>query len=118
MGFLHSISSSFATSPNGLGSVFRQSARSINARTPSGLYWADGLWAAAVATTARVFRRDSGIVMTREHFRILAAGECSAVLPILARLARDGSSFRVLPFSCAEDVTMRFPYWNLGFLFV
>jgi hypothetical protein len=43
--FLRSNSSSFTTSPNGLGSVFRQSARSINVRTPSGLYWADGLWA-------------------------------------------------------------------------
>lgn len=53
--FLRSNSSSFTTSPNGLGSVFRQSARSINVRTPSGLYWADGLWAAAVPTTARVF---------------------------------------------------------------
>ena len=76
------------------------------------------LWAAAVPTTARVVRRDSGVVMTREHFRILAAGECSAVLPVLARLARNGSSFRVLPFSSAEDVAMHLQYWTLDLLFV
>jgi adenylate cyclase len=56
--------------------------------------------------------------MTREHFRILAAGECSAVLPVLAQLARNGSSFRVLPFSSAEDVAMHLQYWTLDLLFV
>ncbi|MEA3177353.1 MAG: adenylate cyclase, partial [Gammaproteobacteria bacterium] len=117
-GFLRSNSSSFTTSPNGVGSVFRPSARSIYMRTAGGLYWADGLWAAAVPTTARVLRRDSGVVMTREHFRILAAGECSAVLPVLAQLARNGSSFRVLPFSSAEDVAMHLQYWTLDLLFV
>jgi adenylate cyclase len=117
-GFLRSNSSSFTTSPNGLASVFRQSARSINVRTPSRLYWAVGLWAAAVPTAARVIRRDSGDVMTREHFRILAAGECSAVLPVLAQLARDGSSFRMLPFSSVEDVAMHLQYWTLDLLFV
>jgi hypothetical protein len=45
--FLRSTNSSFTTGPHGLGSVFRQSARSTNVRPPSGLYWADGLWAAA-----------------------------------------------------------------------
>jgi adenylate cyclase len=56
--------------------------------------------------------------MTREHFRILAAGECSAVLPVLARLARNGSTFRMLPFSSAEDVATHLQYWTLDLLFV
>jgi adenylate cyclase len=56
--------------------------------------------------------------MTREHFRILAAGECSAVMPVLAQLTRIGSSFRVLPYSSAEDVAMHLQYWTLDLLFV
>jgi len=45
--FLCSTNSSFTTSPHGLGSVFRQSARSTHVRPQSGLYWAHSLWAAA-----------------------------------------------------------------------
>ena len=56
--------------------------------------------------------------MTQAHFRILAAGECSAVLPVLTRLARNGSSFRMLPFSSAEDVAIHLQDWTVDLLFV
>src|SRR5579864_1590049 len=56
--------------------------------------------------------------MTGAHFRILAAGGCLAIVPVLAQLARSGSSFRVLPFTCAEDVAAHLQYWTLDLLFV
>jgi adenylate cyclase len=58
-------------------------------------------------------------VMTPVRLRIMAAGECSALLPVLEWLTRSsGSSFRVLPFSSPEDVASHLEDWTLDLLFV
>jgi adenylate cyclase len=56
--------------------------------------------------------------MIRPQLRILAAGECSAVLPVLARVSRMGFKFQVQRFSFPEEVLSHLQDWAPDVLFV
>ncbi|MFL6600235.1 MAG: hypothetical protein ACJ8R9_02810 [Steroidobacteraceae bacterium] len=56
--------------------------------------------------------------MRRLDLRILAAGRCLAVLPMLSRLARAGSTFQIQAFASPDAVGEYLQDWTLDLVFV
>ncbi len=56
--------------------------------------------------------------MSSSQVRILAAGGCSAVLPLLARVSRTGPKFQMRQFAFTEEVASHLQDWAPDVLFV